>query len=189
MNLEKGKLEVGDWVRAKTTNGELIHGYLVKAHPEYSKAALKVIRSDNEHIIGSTLRLYKEDIIKLDNRPKYTVKQLETLIDMALASKDKQWFIELSTELKKIKGNDHTGTDDTKYKDNYQESTEQVCVDLDRKGGIMQQVYSDVIQFRGTHYDFGYMQGKQLKDSYILPNRRKQWETRRKRHFNVDACE
>jgi predicted choloylglycine hydrolase len=36
-------------------------------------------------------------------------------------------------------------------------------------------VHSDVIQFRGSHYDFGFKQGQMLKGSYILPNRKKQW--------------
>ncbi|MFS0674844.1 C45 family autoproteolytic acyltransferase/hydolase [Ornithinibacillus sp. 179-J 7C1 HS] len=47
-------------------------------------------------------------------------------------------------------------------------------------------VYSDVIQFRGSHYDFGYYQGELLKDSPILVNREKQWGTKRKYHFTID---
>lgn len=50
----------------------------------------------------------------------------------------------------------------------------------------MKPYYSDVIQFRGSHYDFGYMQGQQLRNSPILANRDRQWRSREKRHFIVE---
>ncbi|WP_047986592.1 C45 family autoproteolytic acyltransferase/hydolase [Ornithinibacillus californiensis] len=50
-------------------------------------------------------------------------------------------------------------------------------------------VYSDVLQFRGSHYDFGYYQGELLKGSPILLNREKQWGSKRKYHFSIDEQE
>src|SRR5699024_7569686 len=51
----------------------------------------------------------------------------------------------------------------------------------------MKPYYSDVFQFRGSHYDFGYFQGELLRDSPILPNRERQWRPREKRHFIVNT--
>lgn len=51
----------------------------------------------------------------------------------------------------------------------------------------MKPYHSDVLQFRGSHYDFGRFQGEKLKHSPILPNRERQWRPREKRHFIVDS--
>lgn len=53
----------------------------------------------------------------------------------------------------------------------------------------MKRYYSDVIQFKGDHYDFGLKQGELLKDSPILQRREKQWKTRRKRDFIIHEQE
>ncbi|MBB6451065.1 putative choloylglycine hydrolase [Geomicrobium halophilum] len=52
----------------------------------------------------------------------------------------------------------------------------------------MKHIYSNIIQFRGNHYDFGYMQGKKLKDSLMVKNRENQWKVRKPR-FIIDAAE
>ncbi|MFC4620332.1 C45 family autoproteolytic acyltransferase/hydrolase [Camelliibacillus cellulosilyticus] len=52
----------------------------------------------------------------------------------------------------------------------------------------MRHIYSDVIQFRGSHFDFGYMQGEKLRDSLSVINREKQWKVRKPR-FSVTIDE
>ncbi|SEN71483.1 Predicted choloylglycine hydrolase [Amphibacillus marinus] len=51
----------------------------------------------------------------------------------------------------------------------------------------MVSVYSDVIQYKGSHYQFGYNQGLQLKGSKLLANREKQWKSRRKHAFATNV--
>lgn len=50
-------------------------------------------------------------------------------------------------------------------------------------------MFSDLIQFRGSHYQFGYDQGLELKESMVLKNRQAQWSKRRKRQFFTDHNE
>lgn len=52
----------------------------------------------------------------------------------------------------------------------------------------MNNVYSDFIQFRGSHYEFGLLQGELLKKSLILANRKKQWGSK-PHHFIIDEEE
>lgn len=52
----------------------------------------------------------------------------------------------------------------------------------------MKQIHSDIIQFRGTHYDFGYMQGEKIKNSLSVKNREEQWKVRKPR-FIIDEKE
>jgi predicted choloylglycine hydrolase len=53
---------------------------------------------------------------------------------------------------------------------------------------IMKKIFADVVQFRGTHYDFGFMQGEQLKNSFLVKNREQQWKVR-KPQFRIDIEE
>lgn len=52
----------------------------------------------------------------------------------------------------------------------------------------VKKIYSDVIQFRGSHYDFGFKQGELLKDSLTIENRRRIWKIRRP-HFIIEEEE
>ena len=50
----------------------------------------------------------------------------------------------------------------------------------------MKNVYADIIQYRGTHYDFGFKQAEMLKDSVLVANRERQWKVR-KPQFQIDV--
>ncbi|WP_462413215.1 C45 family autoproteolytic acyltransferase/hydolase [Neobacillus sp. Marseille-QA0830] len=52
----------------------------------------------------------------------------------------------------------------------------------------MKKVFADIIQFRGTHYEFGFMQGEIMKDSIMVKNREQQWKVR-KPLFRIDTEE
>jgi predicted choloylglycine hydrolase len=52
----------------------------------------------------------------------------------------------------------------------------------------VKRIHSNILQFRGSHFDFGFEQGELLKDSMTLDNRRKQWKVKRPR-FEIDAAE
>lgn len=52
----------------------------------------------------------------------------------------------------------------------------------------MKTIHSDVIQFRGSHYDYGFMQGERIKDSITVRNRENQWKVRKPR-FSISIEE
>lgn len=52
----------------------------------------------------------------------------------------------------------------------------------------MKKIFADVIQYRGTHYDFGFKQGELIKDSILVHNRERQWKVR-KPLFTIDTDE
>ena len=52
----------------------------------------------------------------------------------------------------------------------------------------MREIYTDVVQFRGSHYDFGFLLGERLRDSLTLHNRRTKWRTMKPR-FRIDVQE
>ncbi len=52
----------------------------------------------------------------------------------------------------------------------------------------MKTIHSDVIQFRGSHYEFGRIQGERIKDSITVKNRENQWKVRKPR-FSISIEE
>ena len=92
-------IEVGIWVKGKTTNGELIHGYVEKVTPLSETVKVKVTKSDNEEIIGKTINMLHGTVATLPNEGSRSEDEIRSLIDLALLTKDNQWFQELTDSL------------------------------------------------------------------------------------------
>ena len=100
LELNYNILLLGDWVNAYTSDGELIHGYIETLDFFREITQISVVSSDNKDIIGKVVSLDIKDVKKIPISTKYFDAQLIDLIDIALLTKDKKWFIELSENLK-----------------------------------------------------------------------------------------
>ncbi|WP_028612806.1 hypothetical protein [Paenibacillus harenae] len=98
------KFNIGDWVQGKSKEGELIHGFIDTIDILQGIVTVYVVNSDNEETIGKVVAVREHWLrsstdIKLDN-----AQVVHNLIDMALATWDEEWFMELTDSLKSIEG-------------------------------------------------------------------------------------
>ncbi len=57
-----------------------------------------------------------------------------------------------------------------------------------KRGSAMKRIFTDVIQFRGSHFEFGRRQAELLKESIVIKNRAQQWKVRQPL-FRIDLEE
>jgi hypothetical protein len=108
------KLEIGDWVRGKTRNGELLQGYIDMMDPLRGVVKVTVVKSDNEKLVGKTIGLLENNVKKLSLSDTVSEEEILYLIDLALLTKDKDWFMDLSAKLSTLKsGNQKTNVKNT----------------------------------------------------------------------------
>ncbi|MGF2615871.1 IDEAL domain-containing protein [Rossellomorea vietnamensis] len=105
-NFKRDKVNVGDWVRGFAKNGALIQGYMENIDPIDPLFKIRVIDSDDKDLIGYTLNMDDSLMEKMQTSSALTEPQLNFLIDIALETNDKEWFLELSNALKNF--NKHT---------------------------------------------------------------------------------
>ncbi|SEU07647.1 IDEAL domain-containing protein [Salinibacillus kushneri] len=101
-------VKIGDWVKGRTRNGELIHGYVENIQSDNAKVEVRIVISDNEEIIGKGVRLARKQIEKLEQNIPTSETQLKSLIDLALQTSDQEWFVDLTEKLNKTKNNSTT---------------------------------------------------------------------------------
>ncbi|SMO77000.1 IDEAL domain-containing protein [Melghirimyces algeriensis] len=95
-------MQDGDWVKGKTINDELFHGYIESIHPVEGTVKVRIIQSDNQLNIGKVSDSTVDRIQPLYTEPLDHEGQILNCIDLALSSRDKKWFMELTHILKRI---------------------------------------------------------------------------------------
>ncbi|MES1046778.1 IDEAL domain-containing protein [Heyndrickxia oleronia] len=100
MSKNNSHLKVGDWVRGKSMEGELILGYIEAIGGVVEVA---VVKSDNKDTIGKTISLLSKHVKKLPDSKIINKEQVLYLIELALLTGDEEWFMELSSKLKSMK--------------------------------------------------------------------------------------
>lgn len=99
MTNDKAILKTSDWVKGISRNGELIIGFIDSMSMIQGAVNVTVANSDNEEMIGKTIPMSVKQVESIPDTSNKDAVQLEFLIDLALATGDKEWFEELSAEL------------------------------------------------------------------------------------------
>lgn len=107
----KSRLEIGDWVRGKSGGGELLHGYIESVDSLQDIVKVHVVACDNKETVGKTIRLPRKWLEKLPAPAMDREGYILSLIDLALETRDKQWFLELFETLTVLQT--HTKESDT----------------------------------------------------------------------------
>lgn len=93
------KLQIGEWVKGKTKDGEFVYGFIDDYDPSYRIFKVRVMESDNEEIAGQMISIKETNLKRMETTVTYSKQTLLDLIDVALAVKDENWFKELTSQL------------------------------------------------------------------------------------------
>jgi len=97
------RLEISDWVQGKTSEDELIRGFVESIDRVHGIARVNVVQSDHEAAIGTIVGMREQWLKRLEVISMEEQAPLLNFIDMALATRDEEWFAELSEKLAAVK--------------------------------------------------------------------------------------
>ncbi|WP_229727518.1 hypothetical protein [Sporolactobacillus putidus] len=92
------KWKKGDWVKGRTVNGELMHGYIVDYDANTGTVKVHVVACDRESTVGRTIETLGYLIKPFPVLP-LSSDQLRSMTDLALVTYDRDWFMDLSSKL------------------------------------------------------------------------------------------
>lgn len=99
MEVMDGLFKVGDWV---TVDGGFVQGftgYIIKCDFVDDRCFVNLTSTENGDAINSGRWI---DLDRLVPAKKFEEEDLFTLIDMALAMKDAEWFNELTSQMQNV---------------------------------------------------------------------------------------
>ncbi|MBP3041715.1 IDEAL domain-containing protein [Bacillaceae bacterium Marseille-Q3522] len=96
------QLKIADWVKGKTANGELIHGYIEAIDTLNKSAKVYVVECDHVSTVGKSIETLMKWLTKMP-ASSFGEQQTKSIIDLALSTKDKEWFMELTSAFIKKK--------------------------------------------------------------------------------------
>src|SRR5690606_12829982 len=99
MENNKAILKTSDWVKGKSRHDELIIGFIDSMNVLKEAVNVTVVESDNEEMIGMTIPMSVHQVESIPESSSKDVAQLSFLIDLALATDDKEWFHDLTAQL------------------------------------------------------------------------------------------
>ncbi|MHA7966919.1 IDEAL domain-containing protein [Paenibacillus sp. CAU 1782] len=89
-------IHVEDWVTGRTREGALIHGFVESLDEIRGIASVYVVKSDQEPLIGKKATVRSIWLRTLPDARLAGSALVPDLIDLALATDDEAWFLELS---------------------------------------------------------------------------------------------
>ncbi|MFD1428111.1 hypothetical protein JOD24_002592 [Kroppenstedtia sanguinis] len=96
-------MQVGDWVRGKTNEDELFQGYIESIQLKKGTVKIRVTQSDHQQMIGELAASTPDRIRLLEEMPPDQEGHLLNFIDLALSTKDRKWFMELTHTLEQVR--------------------------------------------------------------------------------------
>ncbi|RAP78446.1 hypothetical protein [Paenibacillus montanisoli] len=94
---------ISDWVQGRTKDGELIQGFITSMNEEQNIASVYVVQSDHDTAVGTTVAVLSSWI---KEQPAVQMLDYEEpildFIELALATRDEEWFAELTERLHEV---------------------------------------------------------------------------------------
>ena len=95
--------EIGDWVKGKSKDGELIRGFIEAIDFLQGTVKVYVVACDQEKTIGRTIETLNKWVKKCSVSETVQEDQIHYLVDLALETHDVEWFNQLSTQLNTLR--------------------------------------------------------------------------------------